>query len=94
MHSSILRPLAYSGNCGPGTLVVPVLTLRCGSRPATRAPSISSTGRNPSDVSTSPATAWLDSLRSAICSATDRSRSTGSSISTGSSANTPRRRLL
>src|ERR1700742_141373 len=56
--SSIRRPTAYSGNCGPGTFVVPVLMLRWGRRPAVRAPNISSSGgaKPLSEVSTSPST--------------------------------------
>ena len=39
------------------------------------------------EVSASPATAWLESLRSFICSVMTCRRSAGSSMSTGSSAN-------
>src|SRR3954447_9857620 len=94
--SSIRRPARNNGCCGPGTLVVTVWTLRCGVRPATRPPSASSIeGANPlSAVSRSAATACPDSLSACICSRIDCNRATGSSIPTGSSANSAETLLL
>ena len=79
----------YSGCCGPGTLVVTVLTLRWATRVANRIPMASSMGgANPdSDVNASPATASFDSFSPAIWRVMARSRSAGSSIPTGSAAN-------
>ena len=70
--------------------------MRWGSRLKSRVPRVSSTGgaKPDSEVSTSPATACLDSLRSAIWARMASRRALGSSIPTGSSAIIPETLLL
>ena len=76
--------------------MVTVLTLRWGSRLKRRVPRVSSTGGAKPDreVRTSPATACLDSFRSAIWARMDSSRARASSMPTGSSAIMPDTLLL
>ena len=69
--------------------MVTVFTLRWPALVASRMPSASSIGGAKPDmeVNASPASAWLESLRSFICSVMTWRRRAGSSMSTGSSAN-------
>ena len=66
-----------------------MLTLRCAARVATRMPAASSMGgaKPDNEVRASPATACLESFKPSICSVMACSRSAGSSMLTGSSAN-------
>ena len=94
--SSIRRPARNSGCWGPGTFVVTVLRLRCGTRNAARiAEGEQQRGREPAERGQHlPRHRLLERLRPSICAFTACSRSTGSSMPTGSSANIAETRLL
>ena len=82
--------------CGPGTLVVAVSMFSRAERVMTRLPSASSIGgaKPDSGRSVSPATACFEDLIPSICSRIAPRRSAGSSMPTGSRANTAETRLL
>ena len=85
------RPRQYSGNWGPGTLVVTVFIDRCGCDSTTRMivrvadPTTIGGNRFATEVTTSAASDMCDAFSSPICSCTAASRSTGSSVPTGRS---------